>query len=155
MTNLNLQTDLCKNLLYGPAFRSCRNRIDTKSFIEACVKDLCYCNSNDSACLCSTVSEYSRQCAHAGGHPQQWKTKHLCGKKRNTIFLLQLQYITFITFLKNTFCFFWVEKTCPFNMEYKECGSPCADTCRYRQRSQLCDEHCIDGCFCPPGWFYS
>ncbi|MEQ2241339.1 hypothetical protein ILYODFUR_024321, partial [Ilyodon furcidens] len=115
-----IQSDLCKELLNGPAFRSCRNLVDTESFIKACVKDMCYCNSNDSTCLCSTVSEYSRQCAHAGGHPQQWKTHHLC------------------------------EKSCPFNMEYKECGSPCTDTCRYRQKSQLCDEHCIDGCFCPP-----
>ncbi|KAM4734669.1 mucin-2-like [Anableps anableps] len=123
--NCSNETDLCKKLLNGPAFRSCRNLIDIESFIKVCVKDLCSCNNDDSACLCSTVSEYSRQCAHADGHPQQWKTKHLC-----------------------------VEKTCPFNMEYKECGSPCTDTCRYRQKSQLCDEHCIDGCFCPPGTIF-
>uniref|UniRef100_A0A3P9PDZ3 VWFD domain-containing protein n=1 Tax=Poecilia reticulata TaxID=8081 RepID=A0A3P9PDZ3_POERE len=116
---------LCKKLLSGPEFKSCRKLIDSGSFMEACVKDYCYCNSNSSACLCSTVSEYARQCAHAGGQPKQWKTKQLC-----------------------------VEKTCPFNMEYKECGSPCIDTCKYRQKSQLCDEHCIDGCFCPSGTIF-
>ncbi|XP_027886299.1 mucin-5B-like, partial [Xiphophorus couchianus] len=111
----------CKKLLSGPEFKSCRKLIDSESFMKACVEDFCYCNSNSSSCLCSTVSEYARQCAHAGGQPKQWKTKQLC------------------------------EKTCPFNMEYKECGSPCIDTCKYRQKSQLCDEHCIDGCFCPAG----
>ncbi|XP_050929287.1 mucin-5B [Lates calcarifer] len=115
------QTDLCENLLSGPAFLSCQNLIDTDSFIKACVQDLCKCNSNSTSCLCSTISEYSRQCAHAGGNPQQWKTAQLCAR------------------------------TCPFNMEYRECGSPCTDTCTDLQRSQVCEEHCIDGCFCPPG----
>uniref|UniRef100_A0A3B4V9W4 Mucin-5B-like n=1 Tax=Seriola dumerili TaxID=41447 RepID=A0A3B4V9W4_SERDU len=113
--------DLCKNLLSGPAFLSCQNLIDTDSFIKACAKDLCHCKSNSTSCLCSTISEYSRQCAHTGGKPQQWKTTQLCAR------------------------------TCPFNMEYKECGSPCTDTCSNPQRSQMCEDHCIDGCFCPPG----
>ncbi|KAK5867275.1 hypothetical protein PBY51_011782 [Eleginops maclovinus] len=72
------QTDLCSNLLSGPAFLSCRNLIDMDSFIGACVKDLCRCNST-TTCLCSTISEYSRQCAHAGGKPHKWKTAELCG----------------------------------------------------------------------------
>ncbi|XP_059190821.1 LOW QUALITY PROTEIN: mucin-5AC-like [Centropristis striata] len=114
------QKDLCTKLLSGSAFLSCQDLIDTDSFVKACVKDLCRCNSSTS-CLCSTISEYSRQCAHAGGQPQQWKTAQLCAK------------------------------TCPFNMEYKECGSPCTDTCSNPQRSQVCDDHCIDGCFCPSG----
>ncbi|XP_068458542.1 mucin-5B-like [Clinocottus analis] len=114
------QKDLCANLLTGPAFLNCQTLIDTNSFIEACVKDLCRCN-NRTSCLCSTTSEYSRQCAHAGGVPQQWKTTQLCAK------------------------------TCPFNMEYKECGSPCTDTCSNPKRSQVCEDHCLDGCFCPTG----
>ncbi|XP_051808036.1 mucin-2-like [Acanthochromis polyacanthus] len=114
------QTKTCENLLTGPAFLSCQDLIDTNSFIKACEEDLCYCSSNAS-CLCSTISEYSRQCSHAGGNPQQWKTAQLCAK------------------------------TCPFNMEYKECGNPCTDTCSNPQGSRTSDEHCIDGCFCPSG----
>lgn len=41
--------------------------------------------------------------------------------------------------------------TCPLNTQQRECGSPCADTCSNPERSQLCEDHCVDGCFCPPG----
>lgn len=42
-------------------------------------------------------------------------------------------------------------QTCPLNMRYHECGSPCADTCSNPGRSQLCEDHCVAGCFCPEG----
>ncbi|XP_061678202.1 mucin-5AC-like [Syngnathoides biaculeatus] len=111
----------CESIVSGPSFPSCRDRINSDAFVEACVKDLCSCKSNSTSCLCSTIAEYSRQCAHAGGKPQEWNG-NLCAKK-----------------------------TCPLTMEYKECGSPCMDTCSDPQRSQVCDEHCTEGCFCPPG----
>ncbi|KAF4094913.1 hypothetical protein G5714_023991 [Onychostoma macrolepis] len=41
--------------------------------------------------------------------------------------------------------------TCPLNMEYLECGSPCKNTCSDLDASLLCTEHCVDGCFCPNG----
>ncbi|XP_073665558.1 mucin-5B [Tursiops truncatus] len=72
-------------------------------------------------CPCATFVEYSRQCAHAGGQPQSWRGPDLC------------------------------PQTCPLNMQYQECGSPCADTCSNPERSQLCEDHCVDGCFCPQG----
>uniref|UniRef100_A0A4W5MDI4 MUC5A protein n=1 Tax=Hucho hucho TaxID=62062 RepID=A0A4W5MDI4_9TELE len=90
---------------------------------STCLADLCHCdNSTNSFCLCNTISEYSRQCVHAGGKPQQWRTKQFCCKH-----------------------------TCPYNMEYQECGSPCVDTCSNPEASQLCEDHCTDGCFCPLG----
>ncbi|XP_037109275.1 mucin-5AC-like [Syngnathus acus] len=111
----------CESFVSEASFLSCHERINSAAFVDACVKDLCACKSNSTSCLCSTMAEYSRQCAHAGGAPQEWNA-HLCAKK-----------------------------TCPFNMDYKECGSPCMDTCSDPQRSQVCEEHCVDGCFCPPG----
>ncbi|XP_055365808.1 mucin-5AC-like [Betta splendens] len=115
------ETEICKNLLSEPAFLSCQNLIDTDSFIKACAMDLCSCSNSSSSCLCSTISEFSRQCAHAGGRPQKWTTNKLC------------------------------EKSCPLNLEYSECGNPCTDTCSNQHRKELCTEHCIDGCFCPSG----
>ncbi|XP_038855686.1 uncharacterized protein LOC120052695 [Salvelinus namaycush] len=113
---------ICEQLLSGPAFSSCKDLLAIDSFVEACVSDLCHCdNSTNSFCLCNTISEYSRQCVHAGGKPKQWRTEQFC------------------------------YKTCPFNMEYQECGNPCVDTCSNPERGQLCEEHCSDGCFCPPG----
>uniref|UniRef100_I3KEU2 VWFD domain-containing protein n=1 Tax=Oreochromis niloticus TaxID=8128 RepID=I3KEU2_ORENI len=114
-------SDLCQKLQTEGAFDSCQGLIDTESFINACKEDLCSCDSNDTSCMCATMSEYSRQCAHAGGAPGQWKTPELCGK------------------------------SCPFNLEYKECGNPCVDTCKNRGTNQVCSEHCVDGCFCPFG----
>uniref|UniRef100_A0A8C8GFK8 VWFD domain-containing protein n=1 Tax=Oncorhynchus tshawytscha TaxID=74940 RepID=A0A8C8GFK8_ONCTS len=123
-SNQKFPTNLlfCEQLLSGPAFSSCKDLLAIDSFVEACVSDLCHCdNSTNSFCLCNTISEYSRQCVHAGGKPKQWRTEQFC------------------------------YKTCPFNMEYQECGNPCVDTCSNPERGQLCEEHCSDGCFCPPG----
>ncbi|XP_034143268.1 mucin-5B [Esox lucius] len=112
---------VCEHLFSSPAFSSCKDLLAVDSFVGSCESDLCHCdNHTKSFCLCNTISEYSRQCLHAGGKPKQWRTEK--------------------------FCF----KTCPFNMEYQECGNPCVDTCSNPERGQLCEDHCSDGCFCPP-----
>ncbi|XP_018416845.1 PREDICTED: mucin-5AC-like [Nanorana parkeri] len=114
--------ETCVHMLSNIAFGDCDLRLPQHPYIEACVSDLCQRrSSSDVQCICDTLSEYSRQCAHAGGKPQNWRTKTMC------------------------------ERTCPMNMKYNECGSPCADTCSNSERTLLCEEHCIDGCFCPPG----
>ncbi|XP_066217583.1 mucin-2-like [Saccopteryx leptura] len=76
------------------------------------------------SCVCSTIAEFSRQCSHAGGQPGNWRTASLC------------------------------PKTCPGNMVYLESGSPCMDTCSHLEVSSLCEEHRMDGCFCPEGTVY-
>uniref|UniRef100_A0A8B9K030 VWFD domain-containing protein n=1 Tax=Astyanax mexicanus TaxID=7994 RepID=A0A8B9K030_ASTMX len=114
-----------KEYFDNKAFSGCHSLLPVAGFVEACIKDLCQCNSSQADCLCDTLSEYSRQCAHAGGQPQSWRTKELCDKK------------------------------CPFNLEHSECSRPCQDTCSNQQTSQVCAEHCVDGCFCPSGTVFN
>ncbi|MCI4382007.1 hypothetical protein PGIGA_G00258580, partial [Pangasianodon gigas] len=115
------QTNKCEELLYHPAFKSCHKLLPTSVYLEACHKDLCQCNSSQNTCLCDTISEFSRQCAHAGGKPGNWRSNEFCGVK------------------------------CPLSMVHSECGSPCTDTCSNQEGTQICADHCVDGCVCPPG----
>ncbi|XP_051001071.1 mucin-5B [Acomys russatus] len=117
ITNCTDKEDICRHVLLGPAFAECRPLVDVNVYLDACVQDLCRCPT----CPCATFAEYSRQCAHAGGYPQNWRSSDFCN---------------------------W---PCPLNMEHQECGSPCVDTCSNPQHSQLCEDHCTDGCFCSPG----
>ncbi|NXQ92222.1 MUC5A protein, partial [Nyctibius grandis] len=113
---------ICETVLTSKAFTSCNPLVNVQDYIETCIQDLCHCDSSMADfCMCNTFAEYSRQCAHAGGQPLNWRTSELC------------------------------PKLCPFNMQYQECGSPCSDTCSNSERSALCEDHCTDGCVCPPG----
>ncbi|XP_053496890.1 mucin-2-like [Ictalurus furcatus] len=113
----------CSELLVDETWSLCRNVLSPEPYVQACMMDKCRSRPGDTedTTLCSTLSEYSRQCSHAGGSPPNWRT--------------------------GTFC----AVTCPFNMEYSESGSPCLDTCTHTDTSSLCEEHKMDGCFCPSG----
>ncbi|CAO2583924.1 MUC5AC [Lemmus lemmus] len=120
--NCSTKSGICEEILKSQLFSDCSALVDISSYLEACQQDLCLCESPDlSSCICHTVAEYSRQCAHAGGKPQDWRGPNLCSQP------------------------------CPLNMQHQECGSPCVDTCSNPQRSQVCEDHCIAGCFCPKG----
>ncbi|XP_050191777.1 mucin-2 [Myiozetetes cayanensis] len=125
LPSCNKHRDECERLLTSSAFADCRFRLNLETYIQACMQDKCACNGNeDSFCVCSTVSEYSRQCSHAGGRPGEWRTQQFC------------------------------PKTCPDTMVYRESSSPCMDTCSHLDISSLCEEHYMDGCFCPEGTVY-
>ncbi|RVE71721.1 hypothetical protein OJAV_G00054810 [Oryzias javanicus] len=112
----------CEQMLISESWSSCIKLINPEVYIQACVQDMCGCsNSSDDFCVCSTLSEFSRQCSHAGGQPPNWRSPKFC------------------------------DKQCPYNMVFEESGSPCMDTCTHQDTSSLCEEHKIDGCFCPPG----
>ncbi|XP_056138439.1 mucin-2 [Lampris incognitus] len=111
----------CEQLLLSKGWSSCTTLLNPEPYIQACIQDVCGCaNRTADLCVCSTLSEYSRQCSHAGGKPPNWRTPQFCTKE------------------------------CPFNMVYDESGSPCIDTCRHSDTSSLCEDHKMDGCFCPP-----
>ncbi|TWW75979.1 Mucin-5AC [Takifugu flavidus] len=120
--NCENQKSLCKNILLGAAILDCQKLVDLDPFVDICTKDMCSStNTTYLLPVCSTISEYSHQCAHAGGKPGAWRTPEFCAKK------------------------------CPFNMQYNECGTSCPETCSHPQSSQTCTTHCVDGCFCPAG----
>uniref|UniRef100_A0A8C6Q2Q5 Mucin 2, oligomeric mucus/gel-forming n=1 Tax=Nothobranchius furzeri TaxID=105023 RepID=A0A8C6Q2Q5_NOTFU len=113
---------ICEERFHSESWSSCTQLIDAEAYIQACVMDMCGCNnSTDDFCVCSTLSEFSRQCSHAGGQPPNWRKPHFCAKQ------------------------------CPYNMVFEESGSSCMDTCTHLDTSSMCEEHKIDGCFCPPG----
>ncbi|XP_068800860.1 mucin-2 [Struthio camelus] len=125
LPSCNEHRDECERLLTSSAFADCHSRLNVEMYVQACMQDKCACNGiEDSFCLCSTISEYSRQCSHAGGRPGEWRTQRFC------------------------------PKTCPGNMIYRESSSPCMDTCSHLEISSLCEEHYMDGCFCPEGTVY-
>ncbi|XP_040927175.1 mucin-2-like isoform X2 [Betta splendens] len=112
----------CEELFHSELWSSCVELVKPEPYVQACVQDMCSCtNSSKEVCVCSTLTEFSRQCSHAGGQPPNWRTPQFC------------------------------DKQCPFNMVYEESGSPCMDTCTHLDTSSLCEEHKMDGCFCPPG----
>ncbi|RXN23825.1 mucin-2-like protein [Labeo rohita] len=119
-----IRTD-CVDLLEDLKWSSCNWVLNPEPYIKACTNDLCLRQPEDEdtdiSALCATLSEYSRQCSHAGGTPPSWRTANFCAVK------------------------------CPYNMVHSESGSPCMDTCSHKDTNALCEEHNVDGCFCPPG----
>ncbi|XP_075422774.1 mucin-5AC-like [Ascaphus truei] len=116
---------MCIKLLRNSKWTSCNMLVKAEPYIEAYMHDMCLCNASvtiTSFCLCNTITEYSRQCAIAGGRPPEWRNPALCFKK------------------------------CNFNLIYKECSSPCAPTCSNPGRPLLCDGSCEAGCDCPNGY---
>ncbi|XP_063293571.1 mucin-2-like [Pelobates fuscus] len=113
---------VCEQHLDQSAFSDCSSLLDLESYIQACTVDLCFCDESQlTSCVCNTITEYSRQCSHAGGRPGIWRTQSFCNKE------------------------------CPGNMIYQESASPCMSTCSHLAVHSLCEEHYMDGCFCPEG----
>ncbi|XP_044125172.1 mucin-5AC-like [Bufo gargarizans] len=114
--------EICKNILTSAAFSNCNTILKPMDYIDMCVQDLCQCDAKDKMrCLCGAFTEYSRQCTHAGGVPGSWRTPKMC------------------------------PLSCPPNMVYQESGSPCPNTCSNTERTEVCEDHGTDGCFCTPG----
>uniref|UniRef100_A0A672NJ66 VWFD domain-containing protein n=1 Tax=Sinocyclocheilus grahami TaxID=75366 RepID=A0A672NJ66_SINGR len=113
----------CEDLLKDADWFSCIKILNPEPYIKACMNDMCLYQpeDTDNSTLCATLSEYSRQCSHAGGTPPTWRRADFCAV------------------------------ACSYNMVHSESGCPCMDTCLHKDTNTLCEQHNIDGCFCPPG----
>lgn len=176
----------CERLLTAAAFASCQGLVSMELHVQACMQDRCHCPQNAS-CICSTIAEFSRQCSHAGGRPENWRTDAFCRKRRagtaaggrrgltgvdpgNVLVFVgagqgglvcpglgatcvhqTLHGVRRARPLAQGSAFACPAKSCPGNMVYLESGSPCMDTCSHLEVSNLCEEHRMDGCFCPEG----
>ncbi|XP_063293577.1 mucin-5B-like [Pelobates fuscus] len=72
---------LSYKMLASSMWAKCNRLVKVTSYIKAYMEDLCLCNSSSTLsyfCKCNTISEYSRQCALAGGKPPDWRNYELC-----------------------------------------------------------------------------
>ncbi|XP_072277624.1 mucin-6-like [Pyxicephalus adspersus] len=119
------RADCLKHLL-NIKWRNCNKLVKPDPFVDAYMMDMCLCKGSEkmsSFCLCSTMAEYSRQCALVGGKPPDWRSPTFCYKK------------------------------CPDNLIYKECSPPCTASCSNPGRQYFCDGPCLAKCTCPEGKF--
>ncbi|XP_075044685.1 mucin-5AC-like [Mixophyes fleayi] len=124
-SNCEHNNTICESILTSPSFASCNEIAAVDQYIDACNQDLCLCKEADLySCTCTTVAQYSHECILHRGEPEDWRTPDFC------------------------------PKSCPPNMEYRECSSSCANSCSNSERELLCDEHCVEGCFCPEGLIF-
>ncbi|XP_030071430.1 von Willebrand factor [Microcaecilia unicolor] len=77
--------------------------------------------AQERTCYCQVLLEYARTCAQHGVVVSGWSTESMC------------------------------KSQCPASMEYKECVSPCTETCQSLKINEVCEEQCVDGCSCPEG----
>ncbi|XP_073514822.1 uncharacterized protein [Phyllobates terribilis] len=124
-TKCSRDKKICTSVLTGAPFRECNKKVDVWKYIALCENDMCRCTENTTwTCLCNIFTAYSRECTHAGSEPKNWRSSKLCPRK------------------------------CAYNLQFKECGTACPDTCSNPEHSSVCDDHCTDGCVCPAGMVF-
>ncbi|XP_066294936.1 mucin-2-like isoform X2 [Branchiostoma lanceolatum] len=112
---------ICSVLSESADFRPCRNAMDPTPYVHACVSDLCSCAYESRDDCLCGALTQYSRACAHTGVVLSWRSQDFC----------------------------WNE--CPAGKMYEECGTACPRTCRNLDSSYACAEHCVDGCFCPPG----
>ncbi|CAH1271803.1 MUC5AC [Branchiostoma lanceolatum] len=112
---------ICSVLSESADFRPCRNAMDPTPYVHACVSDLCSCAYESRDDCLCGALTQYSRACAHSGVVLSWRSQDFC----------------------------WNE--CPADKMYEECGTACPRTCRNLDSSYACAEHCVDGCFCPPG----
>ncbi|XP_065903683.1 otogelin-like protein isoform X2 [Dysidea avara] len=109
------------NILKGMYFSACNNVVDPAPYIDDCIFDYCRCPSSQ---------HEECYCDNLENYAKQCAEKGIVLNK-----------------WKSLYC----PVTCPNGMIYQECGTACPETCVNYADPPVCIEHCVEGCFCPPG----
>uniref|UniRef100_A0A3P8WR70 Zonadhesin n=1 Tax=Cynoglossus semilaevis TaxID=244447 RepID=A0A3P8WR70_CYNSE len=120
-----LHTVKPSNVFLG-IFKPCHAVVPPGPHFESCVYDMC-ANDGQTVALCQAIESYADLCA-AAGVPIDWRKN-------------------------NTFC----PIKCPSGSEYNHCGPACPQpSCQNPAGSGgSCNEKCVEGCFCKPGFVLS
>ncbi|KAL6093946.1 hypothetical protein STEG23_010826 [Scotinomys teguina] len=104
-------------------------QVDSTKYYEACVHDVCACDSGgDCECFCTAVAAYAQACRDVGVC-LSWRTPDICP----------------------LFCDYYnPQGECEWH--YQPCGAPCLKTCRNPTGHCLVDLPGLEGCYpqCPP-----
>ncbi|XP_043682227.1 hemocytin isoform X2 [Vespula pensylvanica] len=116
--------EFCTKLLSDNKFRSCSSTLKISDMELACFWDYCTCNDLDRRmCACNTMNVYVRQCAHKDIVPLAgWRNEDLCPMQ------------------------------CTKGRVYMPCGPRTQPSCGFDIDSNINDEDCEEGCFCPKGF---
>ncbi|XP_072477507.1 otogelin [Notamacropus eugenii] len=111
------------SVLTKDLFAPCSPYLSPIPYYEQCRKDACRCGH---MCMCSTLAHYT----------------HLCRRHGVTIdFRTQLPDCAL---------------SCEATKEYSPCVATCGQTCQALAMQESCsdeEDHCIEGCACPPGTY--
>lgn len=90
------QKSPCKKVL--SRFGNCPKVVAIDDYVDICVEDMCQCplskklSRSDliASCVCSTFSQYSRNCVLKEGYPGNWRAKDFCCKSMKMAKPLQI-----------------------------------------------------------------
>ncbi|CAL8327032.1 unnamed protein product [Lota lota] len=103
----------------------CIAKVSPEPFFQSCVYDMCRYDGQQSL-LCDQLQAYTDACHSAGAKVHPWRTALFCPAL-----------------------------ACPPNSSYALCGSGCPETCVGTGGPPGCQDVCVEGCECNPGFILS
>eukprot|EP00795_Rhopilema_esculentum_P014538 gene14538-5605_t len=113
------EIDIICNKLNSDVFRPCHGRIDTAQFLTQCREDVASCTDAQSLNCACDAFTQYSRSCASINVVLNWRSPNLC------------------------------YRNCSEGREYQECASSCPKTCQTINRNIICQETCVDGCFCP------
>lgn len=126
--------------------------VDPTPFFQSCVFDMCQFQGQQSV-LCDQLQAYTDACQSAGAKVHQWRTEDFCRKSPGGPRLLCPT--PSLPSLPQHLSVPPAALACPPNSSYSLCVSACPETCLGVVGSPGCQDVCVEGCRCDPGFILS